>query len=174
MKYFLDTEFIEGKKSLDLISVGIISEDNRCYYAQRAECDLTKAGVWVKGHVIPLLQSCPEGYNPNACAALHDDCVWRSDFNIRADILEFVGSERPQFWGYYADYDWVALCWLFGSMLDLPKGWPMYCMDLKQFCVHKGDPRLPKQNNGEHNALMDARWNKQIWEYLNQLPYVEV
>lgn len=38
----------------------------------------------------------------------------------------------PEFYAYYADYDWVVFCWLFGRMIDLPKGFPMYCKDLKQ------------------------------------------
>lgn len=33
-----------------------------------------------------------------------------------------------------ADYDWVVLCQLYGTMMDLPKGWPMYCRDVKQLC----------------------------------------
>jgi hypothetical protein len=41
-------------------------------------------------------------------------------------------DNKPEFYGYYADYDWVAFCWLFGKMITLPKGFPMYCIDLKQ------------------------------------------
>jgi hypothetical protein len=41
-------------------------------------------------------------------------------------------SLNPEFYGYYSDYDWVVFCWLFGRMNDLPKGFPMYCRDLKQ------------------------------------------
>jgi len=40
--------------------------------------------------------------------------------------------DKPEFYAYYADYDWVVFCWLFGKMMDLPKGFPMYCRDLKQ------------------------------------------
>jgi len=36
------------------------------------------------------------------------------------------------FYAYYADYDWVVFAQLFGKMKDLPKGFPMYCKDLKQ------------------------------------------
>lgn len=39
---------------------------------------------------------------------------------------------QPEFYAYYADYDWVLFCSLFGRMIDLPKGFPMYCIDLKQ------------------------------------------
>ena len=73
---------------------------------------------------------------------------------------------KPEFWGYYADYDWVVFCWLFGSMMDLPKGWPMYCRDIKQFCDDIGNPRLPEQGKGEHHALSDAKWNKQAYDFL--------
>ena len=51
-------------------------------------------------------------------------------------------------------------------MMDLPKGFPMYCRDLKQLADSKGNPRLPKQESTEHNALEDARWNKQAYEFL--------
>lgn len=85
---------------------------------------------------------------------------------IRRGVLNFVGDCKPEFWGYYSDYDWVAFCQIFGTMMDLPKGWPMYCRDLKQLCVDLGDPKLPQQGTDEHNALNDARWNKKAYEFL--------
>jgi hypothetical protein len=54
----------------------------------------------------------------------------------------------------YADYDWVVLCQLFGAMVDLPKGWPMYCRDIKQWADELGNPQLPEQGKGEHHALL--------------------
>lgn len=39
---------------------------------------------------------------------------------------------QPEFYGYFSDYDWVLFCSLFGRMIDLPKGFPYYCIDLKQ------------------------------------------
>lgn len=77
--------------------------------------------------------------------------------------------EKPEFWAYYADYDWVVFCQLFGTMMDLPQGFPMYCKDIKQLCDDLGNPELPKQEYGEHNALADAKWNKQAWEFLKTL-----
>ncbi len=84
---------------------------------------------------------------------------------IARDLIEFMGDE-PEIWGYYADYDWVVLCQLFGTMMQLPKGWPMYCRDVKQFCDWLGNPKLPKQKGAEHNALADAAWTKEAWEFL--------
>ena len=87
---------------------------------------------------------------------------------IRDEILEFVGADpSPEFWGYYADYDWVVFCQIFGAMIDLPKGWPMYCRDLKQLADEKGNPKLPAlANTIEHHALYDARETKMRYEWL--------
>jgi hypothetical protein len=72
-------------------------------------------------------------------------------------------------WAYYGDYDWVVLCQLFGTMMDLPEGWPMFAMDVKQLCVSLGDPRLPEQTSAEHHALSDARWTREAWDFLVRL-----
>ena len=101
-----------------------------------------------------------------------------------------IGNLDPntEFYAYYADYDWVVFCWLFGKMIDLPKGFPMYCKDLKQIMDEKQskidfntsitEPRkdikshkdYPKQDSSKsHNAIEDARWNKKLYEFLTQL-----
>ena len=152
MKYFLDTEFIESgrTKPIQLLSIGIVAEDGREFYAESAEYDIADCSAWLLENVIPnMLGSCALPLS-----------------EIAAKIREFIGDEKPEFWGYYADYDWVVFCQLFGAMIDLPNGWPMYCRDLKQWCDELGNPKLPEQGKGEHNALADARWNRQVWEFL--------
>ncbi len=95
---------------------------------------------------------------------------------------------NPEFYGYYADYDWVLFCSLYGRMMDLPKGFPMYCRDLKQTFDEKDiaikytgyskdsgrigtslnlkeQKDYPKQEN-EHNALADAKWNKKLYDFI--------
>jgi hypothetical protein len=51
-------------------------------------------------------------------------------------------------------------------MMDLPDGIPMYTKDIKQLCDSVGNPKLPEQGKGEHNALDDARWNMKAYKYL--------
>jgi hypothetical protein len=61
MNYYLDTEFIEGQQSLrlfgiptkslptiDLISIGIVSQDGREYYAVSKTLILKKRGIEIK------------------------------------------------------------------------------------------------------------------------------
>lgn len=43
MKYFFDTEFIEDGKTIELLSIGIVSEDGREFYAESLDADHSKA-----------------------------------------------------------------------------------------------------------------------------------
>jgi 3' exoribonuclease, RNase T-like len=173
MKYWFDTEFIEDGRTIDLISLGIVAEDGREYYAISNEFNPNNASEWVKQNVLIHL---PHRWFPE----------WQSRMNIRRGVAEFLGavfpndgiasgfvlpdgSEKPEVWAYYADYDWVVFCQLFGTMMDLPKGFPMYCRDIKQECDRLGNPKLPQQQEREHNALADARWNKKAWEFLQAI-----
>jgi len=166
LKYFLDTEFIEYPFTIDLISVGIVREDGRYLYCENSDCDLSKANDFVKKNVIPNLIFRDNGKK--------SEIVNHKSLKIKAPhraiaslVMGMIGDDKPEIWGYYADYDWVVFCWLFGCMVDLPKGWPMYCRDLKQLADSLDKPRFegPK---GEHNALEDARWNKAFYEYLKE------
>ena len=165
MKYFYDTEFIENGKTIDLISIGIVAEDGRTYYAISNEFNGRKASEWVHENVIKQLP--PRHFTDQDSPRTRDESrAWKSRTRIKTDILTFIGDDIPEFWAYYADYDHVALCQLFGTMMDLPEGWPMYTRDIKQLCDSMGSPSLPIQLENEHNALADAKWTKQAYEFL--------
>ncbi len=174
MKYFYDCEFIEDGHTIDLISIGIVAEDSREFYGQSVEWDANKASDWVMHNVFPFLLLCPNGGKMHHAAYQlhcvgHESCPWYSRTQLARQIRQFCDPEQygePELWGYYSAYDHVAFCQLFGTMMDLPKGYPMYTRDIKQWCDSLGNPRLPEQGKGEHNALADARWNKVAWEFL--------
>jgi hypothetical protein len=169
MRYFYDSEFIEDGKTIDLISIGIIAEDGREYYAISTQFNAKKADPWVVENVIKKLPiRYPGQYDsPNI---KEQSLAWKSRDRIRQDIINFCDIQqygKPEFWAYYADYDHVVLCQLFGKMIDLPKGWPMYTRDIKQLCDSLSNPRLPEQDpSSEHNALADAKWAKEAYEFL--------
>lgn len=264
MKYFLDTEFIEGsqkrllsktKSTIDLISIGIVCEDNREYYAISKDFNLKEAWnrfdiaeqtmfekqndfsgrkiYWIRDNVLlPIhyeLAKKDMSFNytleewklmitikdHNKYTDRHYKTLkklikkyGKTNKSISKEIISFCSSQSaivskfegvvnnniigssiyPEFYAYYADYDWVVFCWLFGNMIDLPDGFPMYCKDLKQSIDEvlsrpiiggtifgyrnindlKNDSRYPKQCN-EHNALADAKWNKQLHDFLNTI-----
>jgi hypothetical protein len=177
MRYYLDTEFIEDGKTIDLISIGIVAEDGREFYGQSVEWDANKASDWVVHNVFPFLQICSNGnkahhaYYRGHCLG-HESCPWYKHSQLAERIKRFCDPEKygmPELWGYYSAYDHVAFCQLFGTMMDLPKGYPMYTRDLKQwFDVLSviSNPQLPEQEQGEHHALADARHNRVMYEYL--------
>jgi hypothetical protein len=180
MKYFYDTEFIEDGKTIDLISIGVVAEDGREFYMCSLDFDEDKASEWVKENVFPHLPERPPRLGveiyPGYLKSLGSTAYafpfpepWGSRGTIATALRRFVGDDKPEWWGYYSAYDHVALCQLFGTMMDLPKGWPFYTRDLKQLCDSLGNPRLPEQGKGEHNALADARWNKRAWEFLQSV-----
>jgi hypothetical protein len=154
LKIFFDTEFIERgpQYPITLLSIGIVREDGQEYYAVNANADHDTANDWVKANVLPNLGDSPP----------------KSRMLIAREIAEMAGAE-PEFWAYYCAYDWVVLCQLFGTMMDLPKGWPMYCNDLKIETKLYGNPRLPPQETTEHNALADARWVKSSYYWLREV-----
>ena len=154
MRFWFDTEFIEDGRTIDLVSIGVVSEDGRELYLENIDADLSRGSDWVQRNVIAHLDWGNHGQGRAA---------------ISRAVLAFIGTEKPEIWAYYADYDWVALCQLFGTMMDLPKGWPMYCRDVKQFCDMLGNPKLPTQGKSEHHALADARWTKDAWHFLSAL-----
>lgn len=263
MKYFIDTEFIEGPqvirnmfgmktgqtpRTIDLISIGIVAEDGREFYAVSKDFNIWEAWnryeieqasgdgrniypegkkvYWIRENVLkPIfydltgkdidfhnidnrftfknLKTLIEKYGKSnqqiakevveftdpASDLYWAGCGWLTEEQKKKHNYDYsIMAPRPEFYAYYADYDWVVFCWLFGRMMDLPKGFPMYCKDLKQEldalalkfvmdsipsvsfedCLKnlKNRSDYPKQSN-EHNALADAKWNFGLYKFLN-------
>ena len=240
MKYFLDTEFLEGtqkklfgktKPTIDLISIGLFAEDGSEYYAISKDFNLKEAWnrhelkpdidnggmkkvYWIRENIMkPIFREWL--YEGHAKAKLPLPELNDNQFTYKnfKKFLKYFGKsnkeiadeiklftmqysenkneiwDKPEFYTYYGAYDWVVFCWLFGKMIDLPKGFPMYSKDLKQildekvsvFCakeiqdtsfesavkrikIHKD---YPKQTN-EHNALADAKWNHELYKFLTK------
>jgi hypothetical protein len=162
MRYFLDTEFIEDGTTIDLISIAVVREDakEQAFYACNLDCNLGKASPWVREHVLPQLP--PFGHE-----------AWMVKRDIAARLERYLLADGPpEIWAYYADYDWVAVCQLYGTMMDLPKGFPMFCLDVKQVAhLRNVSPRevgmpLALVGGGEHNALYDAQWTRDYYKRL--------
>jgi len=175
MRYFFDTEFIEDGHTIELISLGMVDERGCALYLCNLDCDLSRANPWVQQHVlphlppVPALSPCspPSHFTEQAVDGLRVWGGWGTRACIRDALLAFVNTDPdPEFWAYYADYDWVALCQLFGCMIELPERWPKFCLDLKQLAHMQGNPKLPEQTSGEHDALQDALWNRQVFAFL--------
>lgn len=231
MKYFIDCEFLEGtqkekfpinlfrketKPTIDLISIGIVSEDNREYFAISKDFNLKEAwnrfdiikgdstmvksignsqykvkNYWIRKNVLKPIHEylCSqvniygktyhsELFAPFTYKSMKNLLRWYGKTNkqIAEEVKEFIyinegncckNSDKHlstfksniKFYAYYANYDWVVFCWLFGKMIDLPAGFPMYCIDLKQMLDEKADgpssfelSKLAHSDRVEHNV----------------------
>lgn len=204
--YYIDTEFLEGtqkkfpfgntKPTIDLISLGLVDEKDRIYYAISKDFNLKEAWnrwqqrtgegdrnnhdprvYWIRDNVLhPIyvelvnkyLQDIRNMDRLNVSHKVKDvwtftrkNLAWlierygRTNKEIANEICGFIYTDdcegsgmsaiematrydmsdknlKPKFYGYFADYDWVCFCWLFGNMMSLPKGFPMFANDLKQ------------------------------------------
>lgn len=219
-KFFFDTEFIEKRGSIQLISIGIVMEDGSTFYMENTDFNPFEADEWVIKNVIHKLsmnwwssdcwrkfipdrnavsvetkadpklildfdwtretQLIPKNTGNNfygvanmAYIALHLDRFFKA-YMERQVIERSTETYKPISFGefkpyaYFADYDWVNLCWIFGRMIDKPDYLPMYCTDLKQMMDECGlDKEWKRKNHPDpenaHNALVDANWNKDLY-----------
>ncbi|MEU8023782.1 hypothetical protein AB0B88_16355 [Micromonospora haikouensis] len=186
-RYFYDLEFLEDGRTIDLISIGIVADDGREYYAVNSDApmDRIRANDWLVRNVLPSLPiggrtsldtyvARPVNTFPRAPLDLVDldrrDIQVRPRWVIANEVREFLWSGAPdrqecpiELWAYYGAYDHVALCQLWGTMMQLPDGIPMWTNDIMQAAAGRA---LPEQPYGHHNALDDARHVRTMWEHL--------
>lgn len=175
-RIFYDTEFLEDGRTIDLISIGMVREsDGAELYLVNRDMPLRRIRKhnWLMKNVIPSL---PQGRGdrrnrvPNSWLFDYCDPLVKRRTIIAAEVRRFItATPDPQLWAWYGAYDHVALAQLFGPMIDLPDGIPMWTNDLRQECERLRNPRLPEQPEGEHNALADARHNLVRARYLDTL-----
>ena len=155
MRFFYDTEFIEDGTTIDLVSIGVVDENGREFYAVSTAFDPGKAGPWVRDNVLNKLP-------PPA------DPAWCDRATMRNRLLEFLnrGRDRVELWAWFAAYDHVALAQLWGDMPALPRELPRFTRELRQRWEDVGKPPLPTPPKDAHDALADARHNLARWRVI--------
>ena len=158
-RYFYDCEFCEDGRVIDLVSIGVVDEYGREFYAVSTEFDPDRAARWVRRNVLDKLPS-------------PADPVWKSRSRIREELYEFLTApvrEQPdrqiELWAWYGAYDHVVLAQLWGAMPALPREIPRFTKDLRQLWDDLGRPRLPTVAD-RHDALVDARHNLARWRVM--------
>ena len=151
-RYFYDCEFIEDGRTIELISIGVIAEDGREFYAVSTQFDPDRANAWVRRHVLGKLP-------PPA------DPAWRDRAAIREDLHAFVAAPGLpiELWAWYSAYDHVALAQLWGTMPELPADMPRLTREIRQHWEAAGSPAIPAPGTDRHDALADARLAYQRW-----------
>jgi hypothetical protein len=137
VKFALDTEFIDTPTASECISLALVAADERELYVEfpYPESEITP---WLAQHVVPMLGSDKVSFKQAA-----------------QQIREFVGGSKfdvPEFWAYYAAYDWYWFCRVFGGFMQLPQHYPHLVRDFAY--VQQG---VPNVSGPEHFALNDAK-----------------
>lgn len=169
-KIFYDTEFLEDGNTVELISIGMVADNGDMLYLVNAGMPLGRIYQhrWLMANVVPHLP----------LREVHFGLTWddrHPDYTrvrplpwIRDAVRQFVlGAGSPELWAYYGAYDHVALCQLFGPMVDLPGGFPMWTNDLQQLVARTGIA-LPRHGGDEHNAWDDAKWAYDAFKYVSE------
>jgi hypothetical protein len=155
VRFFFDTEFIEDGRTIDLVSIGVVDERGREFYAISTEFNPDKAGPWVRNNVLDKLPS-------------PADPAWCDRATIRDRLMKFLthDRERVELWAWFAAYDHVALAQLWGDMPALPRELPRFTRELRQRWEDVGKPSLPPPPSDAHDALADARHNLARWRVI--------
>ena len=136
MKIFFDSEFTGLHKNTTLISIGLVDENGRTFYAEFSDYDDSQCDEWIHENVIKHLKWSKEGPIENFMNQSSDfkmteaygtkeyirDCigVWLSAY----DEVELVSD--------CCHYDMVLFIDIFGGAFDIPSNVNPVCHDINQ------------------------------------------
>lgn len=194
MKVFLDTEFTGLHQNTTLISIGLISEDEKTFYAELSDYDENQIDDWLRKNVIKNLRFSPppkgqdEYYiasrtkgNPvgkNLYSSYSIDLRGDSQ-NVMIELNTWLNQfDDVEIWSDCLAYDWVLFNQLWGHAFKIPKKVYYIPFDICTFFkLQNIDPDINREEFAniknrfkKHNALWDA---KVIRECYNKLVYLK-
>jgi len=173
MNVFFDMEFTGLIKAASPLSIGLISEDGKTFYA---EYQIEKSAVlsdWITENVIPNLRFRDVWSSVPTIDFDHYDM--KGDVSqIRARLLEWLGQfDKVIMWGDCLAYDWVLFCDLWIGAMHIPDNIYYIPFDLSTLFYVKGiDPDINREDylgmdhGAKHNALYDAKIIRKCYQKL--------
>lgn len=162
MRLYFDFEFTGLHQHTTPISLGIVDENGRTFYAEFTDYAQNQVDIWIQDHVIAHLHSSggsdrkPDVIGP--CAK-----VTRV---LEGWLREYGQEAKFEMWGDCLAYDWVMFCQLFGGAMLLPRYFDYIPFDLCTALKLAGhDPDVSRVEFGgrdsgweirRHHALEDA------------------
>lgn len=180
-KVFFDTEFTGLHQNTTLISIGLISECGKTFYAELVDYDKLQIDEWLQSNVINNLV-----FNDDKNAKLDNIDFYMDSFNnyvgkcnlgkLNIELSKWLNQfEQVEIWSDCLSYDWVLFNQIFGHAFNIPKNVYYIPFDICTLFKVKGiDPDInreefAKMQNGsqKHNALWDAKVIKRCFELLS-------
>lgn len=181
MKIFIDTEFVNrgAENPIDLISIGMVREDGEEFYGINVEAPLgvMYANRWIRENLWPTLPLAASNGIVDWDHEHPDVQHVRRHDNLREDVYQFIVGEGPaELWGSYSGFDYTVLSQLFGTFNEHRDGVPMFINDVQQALLYARREgllprsRMPRQDGTAHHALDDARWVRDVYQWLYMSP----
>jgi hypothetical protein len=173
MKIFFDTEFTGLHQMTTLISIGLVAEDGKSFYAELTDYDKSQVDEWIEEYVISNLKPLDVTWNtnPNAWEFVGD--TKRVAVALSRWLSQFDAVEM---WSDCLAYDWVLFNNLYGHAFSIPENVYYIPFDICTLFKMNGiDPDIgreefamyPKSHEQKkHNALWDAMVIKACYEKL--------
>ena len=190
-KVFFDTEFTGLHQNTTLISIGLISECGKTFYAEFNDYDKSQIDEWLQDNVINNLKfkEPKQGEDEYYLATRSEENKVPNDLYksfsielrdetsvIKHQLLQWLEQfEQVEIWSDCLSYDWVLFNQIFGHAFNIPKNVYYIPFDICTLFKVKGiDPDINreefanmKEGNEKHNALWDAKVIKRCFELLS-------
>jgi hypothetical protein len=168
-KIFFDTEFTGLHQNTTLISIGLIAENGKEFYAEFADYDRTQVDDWIKENVIKNLVN-----NPKRVITGDTECIKQE---LKVWLYDVSSGEDLEMWSDCLSYDWVLFCQIFKHAFNIPKCVYYIPFDIcTLFKIYGFDPDISREKfagvtstEKKHNSLHDAYVIKRCYEKLVNL-----
>ncbi|MGB3491710.1 MAG: 3'-5' exoribonuclease [Elainellaceae cyanobacterium] len=173
MKIFFDTEFTGLHQHTTLISIGLISESDRTFYAEFNDYDRSQLNNWLREYVMPHLRfRAVHTATPELNFEHHEMKAAQSV--IVAALSKWIAQfDAVEMWADCPAYDWVLFGSLFGGALNMPEHIFSNAFDVATLLKISGiAPDTDRKafagmsDMSLHNALDDAKLAKACYEKL--------
>lgn len=182
MKLFFDTEFTGLHAKTTLISIGLIDEEGRTFYAEFTDYDKSQVDGWLQDNVIDNLTILNSGsVQVQLSRGEGIDLVNRfagSTEYIKGKLTEWLSVyDKVEMWSDCLAYDWVLFCEIFGGAFGVPKNIYYIPFDICTLMKLKSvDPDVNREefsdklwgDGRKHDALHDAEVIKACYEKLEK------
>jgi hypothetical protein len=181
MKIFLDSEFTGLHQHTTLISIGLIDEQGKMFYAELNNYNINQVDEWIEENVIKhltynnvLMTYHVSKHNDISMKGTSDDVA----SELRKWLLQY---DSVEIWSDCLAYDWVLFNELFGHAFNIPSNVYYIPFDICTLMKIKGvDPDINREKfagyvwNSEnhypkHSALWDAKIIKDCYFKLMEM-----
>ena len=136
MKIFFDTEFTGLHKNTTLISIGLVDENERTFYAEFSDYDESQCDEWIKEHVIDnlLYKHFDKEGESNTISIFGNKYYAKGDKQyIKNQLIEWLSEyDKVELVSDCCHYDMVLFIDIFGRAFDIPKNVNPACHDINQ------------------------------------------